>query len=63
MGYHWEGFGHEWAEINSSKGSAVCRLHHEPHTIPLGKAGALPGAAIRGSRVPQTQRQSADPAG
>lgn len=37
-GYHREGFGHEWAEINGSEGSAVYRLH-EPNTILLGKTG------------------------
>jgi predicted dehydrogenase len=35
-GYHRDGFGHEWAEINGSEGSAVYRLH-EPNTILLGK--------------------------
>lgn len=34
-GYHRDGFGHEWAEINGSEGSAVYRLH-EPNTILLG---------------------------
>jgi predicted dehydrogenase len=37
-GYHRNGFGHEWAEINGSDGSAVYRLH-EPNTILLGKTG------------------------
>ncbi|MGO9463606.1 MAG: Gfo/Idh/MocA family protein [Isosphaeraceae bacterium] len=37
-GYHRAGFGHEWAEINGSEGSAVYRLH-EPNTILLGKSG------------------------
>jgi predicted dehydrogenase len=37
-GYHRDGFGHEWAEINGSEGSAVYRLH-EPNTILLGKTG------------------------
>jgi predicted dehydrogenase len=37
-GYHREGFGHEWAEVNGSEGSAVYRLH-EPNTILLGKTG------------------------
>ena len=37
-GYHRDGFGHEWAEINGSEGSAVYRLH-EPNTIMLGKTG------------------------
>jgi predicted dehydrogenase len=38
-GYHRGGFGHEWAEINGSEGSAVYRLH-EPNTILLGKTGS-----------------------
>jgi predicted dehydrogenase len=37
-GYHRSGFGHEWAEINGSEGSAVYRLH-EPNTIMLGATG------------------------
>ena len=37
-GYHRDGFGHEWAEINGSKSSAVYRLH-EPNTILMGKTG------------------------
>ena len=37
-GYDRDGFGHEWAEINASEGSAVYRLH-EPNTILLGKTG------------------------
>lgn len=37
-GYHRDGFGHEWAEINGSEGSAVYRLH-EPNTILLGRTG------------------------
>jgi predicted dehydrogenase len=37
-GYHRDGFGHEWAEINGSEGSAVYRLH-EPNTILLGSTG------------------------
>ena len=37
-GYHRDGFGHEWAEINGSYGSAVYRLH-EPNTILLGRTG------------------------
>lgn len=38
-GYAREGFGHEWAEVNGSEGSAVYRLH-EPNVILLGKTGA-----------------------
>lgn len=37
-GYGLNGFGHEWAEVNGSEGSAVYRLH-EPNTILLGKTG------------------------
>jgi len=37
-GYGLSGFGHEWAEINGSEGSAVYRLH-EPNTILLGRTG------------------------
>lgn len=37
-GYGLNGFGHEWAEINGSEGSAVYRLH-EPNKILLGKTG------------------------
>jgi predicted dehydrogenase len=37
-GYHFNGFGHEWAEVNGSEGSAVYRLQ-EPNTILLGKHG------------------------
>ena len=38
-GYHREGFGHEWAEVNGSEGSAVYRLH-EPNAILVGKTGS-----------------------
>jgi len=38
-GYARNGFGHEWAEVNGSEGSAVYRLH-EPNTILLGKTGS-----------------------
>lgn len=37
-GYGFNGFGHEWAEINGSEQSAVYRLH-EPNKIWLGKTG------------------------
>jgi predicted dehydrogenase len=37
-GYHRDGFGHEWAEVNGSEGSAVYQLR-EPNTILLGKTG------------------------
>lgn len=38
-GYGFEGFGHEWAEINGSEGSGVYRLHM-PNQIMLGKTGS-----------------------
>jgi predicted dehydrogenase len=38
-GYGRSGFGHEWAEINGSEGSAVYQLH-QPNTILLGKTGS-----------------------
>ncbi|HEX4132554.1 MAG TPA: Gfo/Idh/MocA family oxidoreductase [Pirellulales bacterium] len=38
-GYHRDGFGHEWAEINGSEASAVYRLH-EPNSILLGRTGS-----------------------
>lgn len=38
-GYSRDGFGHEWAEVNGSEGSAVYRLH-EPNVILLGKTGS-----------------------
>jgi predicted dehydrogenase len=37
-GYHFGGFGHDWAEINGSEGSAVYQLK-EPNTILVGKHG------------------------
>ena len=37
-GYGLRGFGHEWAEVNGSEGSAVYRLH-VPNQILLGKTG------------------------
>lgn len=37
-GYHRDGFGHEWAEVNGAEGSAVYRLH-EPNSILLGRTG------------------------
>ncbi|MEX0675598.1 MAG: Gfo/Idh/MocA family oxidoreductase [Pirellulales bacterium] len=37
-GYARGGFGHEWAEINGSEGSAVYQLH-EPNRILLGRTG------------------------
>ena len=37
-GYGRRGFGHEWAEVNGSEGSAVYRLH-EPDRILIGRTG------------------------
>jgi predicted dehydrogenase len=37
-GYGRNGFGHEWAEINGSEGSAVYQLH-QPNTILVGHTG------------------------
>lgn len=37
-GYHNEGFGRDWAEVNGSEGTAVYQLT-EPNTILLGKGG------------------------
>ena len=57
-GYHLDGFGHEWAEINGSEGSAVYRLH-EPNTILLGKTGQdLAPVPVPDLRDPR-RRQSA----
>lgn len=38
-GYEFKGFGHEWAEVNGSEGSAVYRLHM-PNQIMIGKTGS-----------------------
>lgn len=37
-GYGLNGYGHEWAEVNGSEGSAVYRLH-EPNRILVGRSG------------------------
>lgn len=37
-GYHFEGFGHDWGEVNGSEGTAVYQLK-EPNTILFGKHG------------------------
>jgi predicted dehydrogenase len=37
-GYHRQGYGHEWAEINGSLGSAVYQLH-APNSLLVGKTG------------------------
>ena len=59
-GYHRDGFGHEWAEINGSEGSAVYRLH-EPNTILLGKTGQDLAPVAGSRRVSQARRQPARP--
>jgi predicted dehydrogenase len=63
-GYHRDGFGHEWAEINGSEGSAVYRLH-EPNTILLGKTGQdlapvpVPAEFLKPSGSPRDPAQGA----
>ena len=57
-GYGFKGFGHEWAEINGSEGSAVYRLHM-PNQIMLGKTGQDLAAGRCAGRVPQAGRQPA----
>jgi predicted dehydrogenase len=37
-GYHFDGFGHDWAEVNGSEATAVYQLK-EPNTILVGKHG------------------------
>ncbi len=37
-GYTQSGFGHEWAEVNGSEGTAVYRLH-DPHVVLIGRTG------------------------
>ncbi len=59
-GYDRNGFGHEWAEINGSEGSAVYRLH-EPNTILLGKTGHDLHPVRRAGGVPQARRQPPRP--
>ena len=66
-GYHFDGFGHEWAEINGSEGTAVYRLR-EPNTILLGKTGkdlapqAVPSEFLKplGSPPRPSRRRSGD---
>jgi predicted dehydrogenase len=63
-GYHRDGFGHEWAEINGSEGSAVYRLH-EPNTILLGKTGsdlapvAVPAEFLKPADSPRNPSEGA----
>lgn len=37
-GYHFDGFGHDWAEVNGSEASAVYQLK-EPNTLLIGRHG------------------------
>ncbi len=48
-GYHNDGFGHEWAEVNGSEGSAVYKLV-DPNHILIGRHGQ----SLRKERVPDT---------
>jgi predicted dehydrogenase len=63
-GYHRDGFGHEWAEVNGSEGSAVYRLH-EPNSILLGKTGqdlapvAVPDAYLKPASSPRNPSEGA----
>ncbi|GAC1448006.1 MAG: Gfo/Idh/MocA family oxidoreductase [Isosphaeraceae bacterium] len=61
-GYGRNGFGHEWAEVNGSEGSAVYQLH-EPNTILLGRTGrdlarvAVPDEFLKPKDSPRDPRQ------
>lgn len=61
-GYGRNGFGHEWAEINGSEGSAVYQLH-EPNTILVGKTGddlkpvAVPAEFLKPTGSPRDPSQ------
>jgi predicted dehydrogenase len=61
-GYGRNGFGHEWAEVNGSEGSAVYRLH-EPNTILFGKTGhdlapePVPAEFLKPAGSPRDPRQ------
>ena len=57
-GYDRNGFGHEWAEINGSEGSAVYQLHL-PNTILIGRTGKDLAPVDVPPRVSQTGRQPA----
>ncbi len=63
-GYGRNGFGHEWAEVNGSEGSAVYRLH-EPNIILLGKTGSdltpveVPTEFLKPSGSPRDPSQGA----
>jgi predicted dehydrogenase len=61
-GYDRGGFGHEWAEINGSEGSAVYQLH-EPNTILMGRTGhdlapvAVPPEFLKPAGSPRDPRE------
>ena len=61
-GYGRNGFGHEWAEVNGSEGSAVYQLHL-PNTILLGKTGsdlapqAVPAEFLKPAGSPRNVNQ------
>ena len=57
-GYDRDGFGHEWAEINGSEGSAVYQLHL-PNTILIGRTGNDLAPVDVPARISQTGRQPA----
>jgi predicted dehydrogenase len=61
-GYHRDGFGHEWAEVNGSEATAVYRLH-EPDTILLGRSGhdlaavEVPAQYLKAAGSPRDPRE------
>jgi predicted dehydrogenase len=61
-GYHRNGFGHEWAEVNGAEGSAVYQLH-KPNTILVGKTGddlhevAVPSEFLKPAGSPRDPSQ------
>src|SRR5207248_9676058 len=54
-GYHFDGFGHDWAEVNGSDATAVYQLK-EPNTILVGK----PGESLHKVDVPPESLKPAD---
>ncbi len=61
-GYHRNGFGHEWAEINGSEGSVVYQLH-TPNSILIGSTGhdlapqMVPDAFLKPATSPRDPSQ------
>lgn len=61
-GYHRNGFGHEWAEINGAEGSVVYQLH-APNSVLLGKTGndlapvAVPSEFLKPADSPRDPSQ------